>query len=99
MKMALWEYEFKDGTVKVDCLGSIYGASVEDEEQVMSRIMDILVEVKKAETIILSQSRDFEYDYEQTQFLNEVAFVIRKLVQDMKILRINNVEIQSCLKH
>ena len=97
--MALWEYEIKDGTIKVDCLGSVYSASIEDEESVMSRVIDILMETKKAETIILSQSRDFEYDFDQTQLLVEVALAAKRLVQDMKILRINNLEVPGCTKH
>ena len=59
--------------LKVNCLNCIYGASIEDFPNCMARTIDKLMHEKTTKYIILSQTRDFEYDYNQVRLLNQIA--------------------------
>ncbi|NOR85681.1 hypothetical protein GQ473_06195, partial [archaeon] len=48
-------------------------------------------EVKKASNVILTQTREFEYDYEQTKMLIEISRLITTLLQETKILSANRL--------
>lgn len=76
-----FEYEYDDetGTVEVNVLGSIYGASIEDYEEVMSRVINILQEVPEATNVVLSESRDYEYGEEQVSLLKGIAEAIQDI--------------------
>ncbi len=74
-----YEYDDESGTVEVNMLGSIYGASIEDYPEVMSRVINILQEVPEATSVVLSESRDYEYAEEQVVLLKEVAEAIRDI--------------------
>jgi len=79
-----FEHEFIDGILKVNCLDSIYGSSLEDSETIMSEIIDKILELKKVERIILAERREYEYDYTQTKMLVEIANLFDKMLnQDM----------------
>lgn len=77
----VFEYEYKDetGTIEVNLLGSVYGASIEDYPEVMSRVINILQEVPDASAVVLSESRDYEYGENQVQLLKEIAETIRDI--------------------
>jgi hypothetical protein len=68
-----YEYDDESGTIEINMLGSVDGASIEDYPEVMARVIDILREVGGARSIVLSASREYEYPEEQTQMLQEVA--------------------------
>lgn len=74
-----YDYDEESGTVEVNTLGSVYGASLEDYPQVMSRVINILQEVPDATSVVLSESRDYEYDDQQVQYLREIAQVIQDI--------------------
>ncbi|RLI96658.1 MAG: hypothetical protein DRO96_02600 [Candidatus Aenigmatarchaeota archaeon] len=86
-----YEYDRETNGVKVNCLNCIYGASVEDFAVCMARTIDKLMEVKKAANIVLTQTREFEYDSEQTKMLLEISRVITTLLQETKILSVNRL--------
>ncbi|MCK5474334.1 MAG: CpaF family protein [Candidatus Aenigmarchaeota archaeon] len=86
-----YEYDRETKDVKVNCLNCIYGASVEDFDVCMARTIDKLMEVKKASNIILTQTREFEYDYGQAKMLIEIARIITTLLQETKILSANRL--------
>ena len=77
----VFEYDYDDesGTVEINMLGSIYGASIEDYPEVMSRVINILQEIPDAGSIVLSESREYEYEAEQIRLLREVAEAIRSI--------------------
>ena len=77
----VFEYDYDDesGTVEINMLGSIYGASIEDYPEVMSRVINILQEIPDAGSIVLSESREYEYEEEQIRLLREVAEAIRSI--------------------
>jgi len=74
-----YEYDDESGTIEVNMLGSIYGASIEDYPEVMSRVINILQEVPDASSVVLSESRDYEYDEDQVRMLKEVSTAIRDI--------------------
>ncbi len=74
-----YEYDDETGTVEVNTLGSIYGASIEDYPEVMSRVINILQEVPDASSVVLSESRDYEYGEEQVEMLEGIANAIRDI--------------------
>lgn len=99
--MKICDYEFiRDGRrLKVNCLNCVYGASIEDFEACMARTIDKLIEVRNAESIVLSQTQDFEYGFEETQYLVEIARALRTLLEEKKILSISNFGGSKCEKY
>ncbi|RLG14529.1 MAG: hypothetical protein DRN66_01835 [Candidatus Nanohalarchaeota archaeon] len=79
--------------LKVNCLNCIYGASIEEFPNCMARTIDKLMQEKSTEYIILSQTRDFEYDYGQVGLLRQIASTYLYLVRDKKIITPSHVSI------
>lgn len=55
--------------------------SIEDEESVMARAIELLIETPGANRIVFQQRRDYEYDAPQVRLLAEVANVHRRLIK------------------
>ena len=64
MKICDYDYVHDGRQIKVNCLNCVYGASVEDFDVCMARTVDKILEVRTANSVVLSQTRDFEYGYE-----------------------------------
>ncbi len=92
----VFEYEYDDetGTIEINLLGSVYGASIEDYPEVMSRVINILQEVPDASSVVLSESRDYEYSDTQVEMLKEVAEAIRDISSQGYISK--NVRTDKC---
>jgi type IV secretory pathway ATPase VirB11/archaellum biosynthesis ATPase len=77
-------YEFNEdtGTVKINTLGSMYGASIEDYPEVMENVMNILQEVPGAQSVVLSESRDYEYGKQQITLLKEINQIIEDITNE-----------------
>ncbi len=86
----VFEAEVKDGVLRINCLGSIYGVNLEDSEEVFARVIDNLIKTPKVVSIVLSETREYEYDYEQTKMLAEIAEAIVKIVKGRRITSIKN---------
>jgi flagellar protein FlaI len=74
-----YEYDDETSTVEINMLGSIYGPSIEDYPEVMSRVVNILQEIPEAGNVVLSESREYEYEEEQIQLLREIAEAVRNI--------------------
>jgi type IV secretory pathway ATPase VirB11/archaellum biosynthesis ATPase len=74
-----YEYDEETSTVRVNTLGSMYGASIEDYPEVMARVINILQEVPNAESVILAESREYEYGEDQVKLLREIATAIQEI--------------------
>jgi type IV secretory pathway ATPase VirB11/archaellum biosynthesis ATPase len=83
-----YEYDENEQRIKINCLGCIYGASIEDFAGCMSRVMDKILEVKKVKTIVLAKDREYEYGPEQTVMLVEIAQVIEDVVRQRLVARL-----------
>ena len=55
--------------------------SIEDDPIVMSKVCNMIIEVKDATKIIFIQKRNYEYDYTQTALLGEIAKLYSKLTR------------------
>ncbi|MFB6200117.1 MAG: ATPase, T2SS/T4P/T4SS family [Candidatus Nanohaloarchaea archaeon] len=95
-----WGYEYDDdtGKVRINALGSVYGASIEDYEEVMARVIDILREVGGAKSVVLSASREYEYTEEQTELLQEVAEAIQDISRQGYLAK-ENLRAGKCEKY
>ncbi|NOQ56013.1 MAG: hypothetical protein GQ477_04380 [Nanohaloarchaea archaeon] len=96
MVVCNYEYDNENNTIRVNCLNCIYGSSVEDFPICMARTIDKLVESKNAARIILTQTREFEYDMYQTHLLKQIANTIVYLVKQQRILSVANLSIPTC---
>jgi len=55
--------------------------SIEDDPIVMSKVCNMIIEVKDATKIIFIQKRNYEYDYSQTALLGEIAKLYSRLAR------------------
>ena len=74
-----YEYDEQSNTITLNTLGSVYGASLEDYEQVMSKVINILQEYPQTTSLILSENRDYEYSKEEVGLLREIAMKIQDI--------------------
>ena len=81
--------------LRVNCLGCLFGASLEDFDDCMARTIDKILEVKKVSSIVLAKEREYEYDYAQTRMLVEVAGVIEYVLKE-RLLSAENVGSERC---
>ncbi len=86
----VFEVEIKNGILRMNCLGSIYGASLEDSEEIFSRIVDELIKHPSVSSIVLSETREYEYDYSQARMLVEIADAIKTIVRERRLTSIRN---------
>ncbi len=92
------DFEIKDGVLRVNCLGCVYGSSIEDFEACMATTIDKLVKNPGVERIILAEKRENEYDFEQTKMLIEIARAYNKILNEDKLLALNNLGPRGCEK-
>jgi flagellar protein FlaI len=95
----VFETEVKEGILRMNCLGSVFGFTVEDSDIVMARIIEKLIEERRVVSIILSETREYEYDYDQTNMLKQIANIITQAVKEKKILSIRNIAVGECSKY
>lgn len=86
----VFEHTVTDGVMRVDFMGSLFGPSIEDYDNVMANIIDKLMEEKKVLYIVLSETRDYEYDADQTKMLMEISDAIGQILRD-KIVSVKNI--------
>lgn len=90
------ESEVVDGALRVNCLGCIYGSSIEDFEACMATTIDKLVKDKAVSRIILAETRENEYDFEQTQMLIEIADAFNRILNEDKLLALDKLGPSGC---
>lgn len=77
-----WSYEVlregEDTILKIDCEKLLRAPSIEDDAVYMAKTVDTLVEVGRITKIVFYQKRDYEYDYDQTLMLKEIANLYSK---------------------
>ena len=89
-KKGVFSYELidegEDTTLRIDCATCNFLPSLEDSALVMSKTIEILVENKNVTKIIFYQQRDYEYGFNQSQMLLEIATVYENLVRQKSLL-------------
>jgi len=83
-----YEYSAETHQMTVICPGC---ESIEDFDVCMAIVIDFLIEQKGVQSIVLSGTRNTEYDYPQTALLVEIANMITYLLRDLKIMSLKNV--------
>lgn len=85
----LWDYEIiREGTdniLRINCENYTRLPSIEDDAVTMSKTIDILGEAKDATKIVFTQKRDYEYDFNQTQFLREISQLYSHFMRQREI--------------
>ena len=89
--------EGEDVIVRIDFEKYAIVPSIEDSTVVMSRAIDILTETTNATRIVFVQKRDYEYDFNQTIMLSEIAKVFSRIVKQ-DLISYNNLTVGSCSK-
>src|SRR3989344_3062501 len=82
----VYEHEIKDNVMKVNCLGGIYGSNVEDYEGCMSLVIDKLMKNKDIKSLVLATTREYEYDFDQTQILVNFATALDDIIRVKRLL-------------
>lgn len=89
-------YEVKNGLLIVNCSNCIFGSNIEDFDVCFAKTVDKIVEIGKVNRIVFSGVREYEYDYEQTKIIAEIAEVYDKLVNRKKILSYSTLGQEKC---
>ncbi|MBU0898286.1 MAG: type II/IV secretion system ATPase subunit [Nanoarchaeota archaeon] len=76
-----YEYNEDKMQLKINYIGSIYGASLEDFEECMATAVDKLIEIKKINSIVLVKDREYEYGPEQTSMLMQIAITLNEITK------------------
>jgi archaeal flagellar protein FlaI len=67
--------------LKVDCDKLTTVPSIEDSANIMSFVVEQLIQNNSTTKIVFVQKRDYEYDYAQVRMLSEVAALYNKLIK------------------
>jgi flagellar protein FlaI len=92
------EYEVVDNTLRVNCLGCVYGSNIEDFEPCMAMTIDKLAQNPGIERIVLAENRENEYNFEQTQLLADIANAYNKILNEDRLLELSNLGPRGCEK-
>jgi len=89
-KNELYSYEVvREGgedILYINYLGAPYVPSIAEYPEVMERTIDALIENPNVSRIILSQQKNYNYDFEETSLLLEIAHLYIYLLKQEKIL-------------
>lgn len=92
------DYEVVDNAVRINALNWVIEPSIEDSEACMAIVIDVLQEVKGAERIVLVETRENEYDFDQVNLLRDISNAYNKILNEDKIIRIENLGPLECEK-
>ncbi len=99
MAAIIKEYEIiregQEEVLKIDASKWPYSPSIEENPVVMSKIIERLVEFPSSARIILIQKRNYEYDYEQTQAMIELANLYKHMTKQKRILALKTTDVSS----
>jgi len=95
LKTGDYSYDENKMRLRINCLGCIYGASVEDYDRCMARAIDYILETKKVSSLVLAKEREYEYDYEQVKIIAEIAKILEDVIRE-KIISYKNLDFGNC---
>jgi type IV secretory pathway ATPase VirB11/archaellum biosynthesis ATPase len=95
--IAVCDYTYDEDSrrLKINCLGCVYGASVEDYDSCMAMVIDKLLANKNVGSIVLAKEREYEYTGEQVAMLVEIARVIEDVVKE-KLISYSSLKPDVC---
>ncbi|MBI4018457.1 MAG: type II/IV secretion system ATPase subunit, partial [Candidatus Aenigmarchaeota archaeon] len=92
--MASYEYDEENQRIRLNVLNSIYGASIEDYPIWMAMTIDKLMEIKKLVRIVLADSREHEYDFDEAKMLLEIAVALERIMKE--VIGFKNIVTRGC---
>jgi archaeal flagellar protein FlaI len=88
-----WEFDIleegEDNILFIYVENTPYIPSVEDNAECMTKTIDILAQLDRITKIIFTQKRDYEYDFQQTELLLQIAKLYKKLVKNKTLFTYN----------
>jgi len=87
-----YDYDEDRMSLRVNCMGSLYGSSIEDFPECMGHVMDAILEVKKVQSIVLAREREYEYDFPQVKMLMEIANIIEFIIRERLLTEVAMTE-------
>lgn len=90
------EYEVVDGALRINCLNWAIAPSIEDSEAMMAIVIDKLLEAKEADRVVLVETRENEYDRDQTKMLREIANSYNRILNEEKLLSFDKLGHRGC---
>ena len=85
------DFDIVDNVVRINAMNWVIEPSVEDSEAAMAVVIDVLQQAKSAERVILAESREYEYSYEQVKMLRQIAEAQNKILTEAKLISISNL--------
>lgn len=93
--------EGEEAILYVFCDECTYSPSIEDNPLCMARTVEKLIQAGNVTKIIFSQKRDYEYDFQQTQMLVEIANVYKGLLRQKNLFSYQSLgplpQCQKCI--
>lgn len=89
-----YEYDEENQTMRINCLGCIYGSNIEDFDVCMAKTIDKLMELKKPVRIIFAERMEHEYDFSDSKLLLEIANAIEKISRE-RIISLDNIAMKG----
>ena len=89
------DYEILDNVLRINALNWAIEPSIENSDACMGIVIDLLTKVKNVERIVIAETREREYDFDQVKLLKEIADAYQKII-DEKIVSISNLGPQQC---
>ena len=87
--------EGEEEVMKINYEGLNINPSIEDSPECMADTIDKIIQVPSVNRIILYQRRNYEYNYEQTQILREIANIYSHLTRQKRLMSIINSQISQ----
>lgn len=81
----------EDNILKFDCERMHDLPSIEDNPIFMARVIEKLAESPNVTKIVFSQKREYEYDYDQTRMLVEIAGLYKKILKEKDVYSYQNL--------
>jgi len=74
--------EGEDTILMIEMGRCTFPPSIEDSATCMAKTIDLLAEIAGVTKLVYAQKRDYEYDYNQTQLLVEIANLYKQLTKE-----------------
>ena len=86
------DYKVEEGTLRINATNWAIPPSIEDSEGAMAIVIDKLLEVKDISRVILAETRENEYNFNQTKMLREISQAYNKILNEDRLLSIEKIE-------
>jgi flagellar protein FlaI len=90
-----YEYDEESQKMRINCIGGLYGDSIEDYSACMATTIDKLLELKKVVRIVFAGTREYEYDFTESKMLLEIALALERIMKE-RLTSIKNVVVAGC---